>query len=137
MSTRKQVGEGAIAKERPARTLPPVDYKIMHSGTVRMEETSGRKVRLSGATLSTGRLETGGNTSAATGNLGHSGAEKNSEIQELDREIEILENSIKKVESQLRVVIAEGEAAAHRKDRQTTQRTVYCGETVGEIGRRS
>ena len=117
MSTRKQVGEGAIAKERPARTIPPVDYKKMHSGTVRMEETSGeKKVRLSGATPSTGRLEAGGNTSAATGDLGHSGAEKNSEIQELEREIEILENSIKKVESQLK------ESSLRKEKQQCTER---------------
>ena len=116
MSTRKQVGEGAIAKERPARTLPPVDYKKMHSGTVRMEETSGKKVRLSDATPSTGRLEAGRNTSAATDDLGHSGAEKNSEIQELDREIEILENSTKKVWSQLK------ESSLRKEKQQRTER---------------
>ena len=96
MSTEKAAGGGARPKDRPTRDQPPVDYKKMHSGTVK----SGKKQVTLDVTPNPGLLVPGGSAAAAGSDLGHSAAEK--KLEDLDREIEELESSIKKVHSKLK-----------------------------------
>ena len=107
------VGEGARPKDKPSRNLPPVDYKAMHEG-LGQEITSGVRPVEPSTSLSPGRRGAGGILAAATGDLDQPSAQKG--LADLDREIEKLESSIKKVKSQLK------ESSMRNEKKQRTER---------------
>ena len=108
------VGDGARPKDKPSRSLPPVNYKALHEGTAQ-EIAEGESWIEASVAVSPGRQDAGGIAAAtAESDLDRRSAQKG--LEDLDREIEKLESSIKKVKSQLK------ESSVRKEKKQRTER---------------